>query len=73
MVEPQIVVLDVAGSSPVDHPIFPSSSENSKTAAGRRRHTLKPGRESSDTLEEVTEERITHCVFHRLATLGAVC
>ena len=23
MVEPQIVVLDVAGSSPVDHPIFP--------------------------------------------------
>ena len=27
MVEPQIVVLDVAGSSPVDHPIFPVVSE----------------------------------------------
>ena len=30
MVEPQIVVLDVAGSSPVGHPIFPSSQLNQR-------------------------------------------
>ena len=48
MVEPQIVVLDVAGSSPVDHPIFaggenaaPKHSEgglesNTASSGGRR-------------------------------------
>ncbi len=37
MVEPQIVILVVAGSSPVDHPIFPIGI-SSEIRAGKEDH-----------------------------------
>ena len=35
MVEPQIVILVVAGSSPVDHPIFPIGVSSETRAGGK--------------------------------------